>query len=382
MLAGVRYRRMPIEVESPEQLGYDTITNNLSESSVADRRLSDLGLDVALTPGGGLDDLLLCYGDHLGDPALREAVAAGGPGLRADDVLVTPGAAASLFAVSTSCLEPGDHAVIVRTNYATNLETPRAIGADLDVIDLAYDDAWRLDVGRVEAAVRPGVTKLISVTCPHNPTGTMLELADLEALVALAERSGAVLLVDETYRDLTHDEPRPMAATLSPRAISVASMSKAYGLPGLRIGWAVCRDAAIAETLLAAKEQMFICGATLDEAIAARVIAERERVLTPILDDVRARLAIVREWMAAQDTFEWVEPAGGVVGFVRFAPAARVDTDCFYGRLLANYGTYVGPGHWFEVSDRHFRLGYGWPTIDELRAGLAGLTAAAGDAAA
>ncbi len=371
---------MPIEVESPEQLGYDTITNNLSESSVADRRLSDLGLDLALTPSGGLDDLLLCYGDHLGDPALREAIAAGGAGVRADDVLVTPGAAASLFAVSTSCLEPGDHAVIVRTNYATNLETPRAIGADVDVVDLAYDDAWRLDVGRVAERVRPGVTRLISVTCPHNPTGTMLELAALEALVELAERSGAVLLVDETYRDLTHGDRLPTAATLSPRAISVASMSKAYGLPGLRVGWAVCRDPAIAENLLAAKEQMFICGATLDEAIAARVLAERDRVLTPILADVLAGLAIVRAWIAAQDVFEWVEPAGGVVGFVRFTSSVHVDTDCFYDRLLTRYGTYVGPGHWFDVSDRYFRLGYGWPTIDELRAGLGALTAAAADA--
>src|SRR6185437_12623922 len=158
----MRYRRMPIEVESPEQLGYDTITNNLSESSVADRRLSDLGLDPARMRGGALDNLLLCYGDHLGDPALRAAIAADGDGLRADDVIVTPGAAAALFAVATSSLEPGDHTVIVRTNYATNLETPRAIGADLDAVDLSYDDAWRLDVARIEARVRPGVTKLIS----------------------------------------------------------------------------------------------------------------------------------------------------------------------------------------------------------------------------
>jgi len=377
----MRYRRMPIEVESPEQLGYDTITNNLSESSVADRRLSDLGVDLALTPGGGLDDLLLCYGDHLGDPALRDAVAAGGEGLRAGDVLVMPGAAAALFAVSTSHLAAGDHAVIVRTNYATNLETPRAIGADLSVVDLAFDDGWRLDVDRIAAEVRPGTTKLVSVTCPHNPTGTMLELADLEALVELADRSGAVLLVDETYRDLTHGPLLPMAATLSPRVIGVASMSKAYGLPGLRIGWAVCRDAVIAETLLAAKEQMVICGATLDEAIAARVLADREPVLEPIRADVLARLAIVREWMAGQSTFEWVEPAGGVVGFVRFAPDATVDTDRFYDALLTRYGTYVGPGHWFEVSDRYFRLGYGWPTHDELHAGLDALGAAAREAA-
>src|SRR5438477_1950862 len=105
----MRYRRMPIEVESPEQLGYDTIAYNLSESSVADRRLSDLGLDL------DIDEVLLCYGDHLGDPVLREAVAAGGEGVRADDVLVTPGAAGALFGAATALLEPGDHLVVVRT---------------------------------------------------------------------------------------------------------------------------------------------------------------------------------------------------------------------------------------------------------------------------
>jgi len=207
----------------------------------------------------------------------------------------------------------------------------------------------------------------------------MLDRAALDALVALAERTDAVLLVDETYRDLTHDAPLPMAASLSPRAISVSSMSKAYGLPGLRVGWAVCRDPRLAETLLAAKEQIVICGATIDEAIAARVLTDRARVLPPILDDVKRRLGIVREWLAGQDTFEWHEPAGGVIGLVRFRPGISVDTARFYGRLLSEYGTYVGPGHWFELDDRHFRLGFGWPTEDDLRRGLAGLSKAASD---
>ena len=83
--------------------------------------------------------------------SLREAVAAGGRGIDADDVLVTPGAAAALFATATALLEPGDHAVVVRTNYATNLETPRAIGADLDVVDLGFDDGWQLDIERLAA---------------------------------------------------------------------------------------------------------------------------------------------------------------------------------------------------------------------------------------
>jgi len=362
---------MPIEVESPEQLGYDTITNNLSESSVADRRLRDLGLDL------DLDDLLLCYGDHLGDPVLRHAVAAGVPDLSPDDVLVTAGAAAALFCTASALLEPGDHVVAVRTNYATNLETPRAIGADLDIVDLSFEDGWDLDVERVRALVRPGGTRLISVTQPHNPTGTTFDLDTLEALVELAESSGAVLLVDETYRDLTHREALPLAATMSPKAISISSMSKAYGLPGLRVGWAINRDPALSTLLLAAKEQVLICGATLDEHIAGQVLRRRADVLPPILDDVRVRLAMVRDWLARQSRFEWVEPTGGVVGLVRTRPEVALDAERFHETLLADHGTYVGPGHWFELDDRHFRLGFGWPTHDELEAGLAALTAAA-----
>lgn len=367
----MRYRRMPIEVESPEQLGYDTIAHNLSESSVADRRLSDLGLDL------DLDALVLCYGDHLGDPVLREAVAAPADGIEADDVLVTPGAASALFCLATAVLDPGDHAVVVRTNYATNLETPRAIGAALDVVDLAWEDGWRLDVDRVAALVDTGRTRLISVTCPHNPTGTVLDHDDLLRLVALAEESGAVLLVDETYRDLTHGTPLPLAASLSPSVVSVSSMSKAYGLPGLRVGWAVCTDPVLAETLLAAKEQTVICGATIDEHVAGRVVAERDRILPPIRAEVAERLAIVDGWIDGHEAFEWVRPAGGVVGLVRFRPDVAVDTAAFYSRLLADHGTYVGPGHWFDVDDRHFRLGFGWPTPEDLRAGLDGLDAAA-----
>ena len=140
-----------------------------------------------------------------------------------------------------------------------------------------------------------------------------------------------MLLVDETYRDLTHGTPLPMAATLSTardqRLVDVEGV-RAAGLAG-RLG-GVPRSGSWFETLLAAKEQMFICGATLDEAIAGRVLADRERVLAPILADVRDRLAIVRAWMRAQDTFEWVEPTGGVVGLVRFAPRMPVDTDRFY----------------------------------------------------
>jgi aspartate/methionine/tyrosine aminotransferase len=297
-------------------------------------------------------------------------------GVAPESVLVTPGAAAALFFAATSTLEAGDHAVVLRTNYATNLETPRAIGADIEPFDLHFDEGWRLDVDRLRARMRAD-TRLISVTYPHNPTGSVIDEPTLHALVDLAEATGATLIVDETYRDLTYGERLPLAASLSTNVVSMSSMSKTYGVPGLRIGWGVCNDPAKFERLLAAKEQAVICGATIDEALAARILAARDRVLPAILDDARGRLGIVRDWMANQSTFEWIEPRGGVVGLVRVRPDIDFDAAKFHHALLQDYGTYVGAGHWFELGDRWFRLGFGWPAIPQLHAGLDALSATA-----
>ncbi len=375
----MRYRRTPIEIESPEELGYDSISFNLAESSFADQRLSDHGIDT------DVGDLLLQYGDHLGLPRLRELIAAeaGGPADPGpDQVTVTSGAAPALFIVATALLGPGDHALIELPNYATNLETPRMLGAEVEPVELRYEDGWELDVDRLASQIRPE-TKLVSITYPHNPTGAMIDAATLERVVELIDaHPSARLLLDETYRSLA-PEPLPLAAALSERALSISSMSKTYGLPGLRMGWIVNRDPELAETLLAAKEQILICGSSVDEEMAARVLEAKDRILPPIRSLIDEHLGIVREWMAgeAKGVFEWVEPQAGVVGMPRFTDPEAVDIDRFYETLLADHGTYVGPGHWFEQPRSSFRLGFGWPTTEELRRGLAGLLAAAEGAA-
>jgi aspartate/methionine/tyrosine aminotransferase len=368
------YRRLPIEIESPEELGYDTITNNLSESSCADMTLRELGLD------GDVSDLVLQYGDHLGLPRLREQVVLGDPALTAADVLVTAGAAPALFIVATALLRAGDHLLVVRPNYATNLETPRALGADVEFLDLRFEDGWALDLDRVATALRPD-TRLVSITLPHNPTGTTVAPDDLRALVALVERHGrARLLVDETYREMAYAEPLPLAAGLSPRVIGVSSLSKTYGLPGLRTGWITCADRELMVTLLAAKEQILLAGSIIDEELSARVLEARPRILPPIRDRIARHRAIVADWIDGQDTFEWVAPQAGVVCFPRVRAEHALDPDRFYDLLLREHGTYVGPGHWFAQDRRAFRLGFGWPAEAELRAGLDGLLAAAGAA--
>lgn len=363
---------MPIEKESPEQLGYDLIRYNLTESSVRDRKLSDLGFT--------LEDMTLFYGDHVGHPGLREEIARiSGENITPNDVLITAGAAGALFIIATSLLEQGDHLVVEKPNYSTNIETPRAIGADISFLDLTYEDEFALDVSRIESMIRPE-TRYVSLTCPHNPTGTVMTINDLKRAIDLVEQKGCRLLVDETYREMTFGKPLPVAASLSNKAISVSSLSKTYGIPGIRIGWLVCRDPELMETLLSAKEQIGICGSVVDEEIAYRAILGREEWLQLNNRHISDSFSTIKEWMENQTEFEWIEPSGGVVCFPRISPEIDVDIDNFYKILNEKYGTYVGPGHWFEMPRRFMRLGYGWPDIPDLKAGLSNITRAVREA--
>ena len=370
----IDYRRMAIEVESPEQLGYERIRNNLAESSVADMRLRDL--DVAL------DGLVLMYGDHAGHAGLRALVASDGDGLTADDVLLVPGAAAALFIVATTLLGPGDRIVVARPNYATNLETPRAIGAEVAFLDLRHDHGWRVDPDRLRSLLTPE-TRLVSLTSPHNPTGQVIDEPTMRQIVTIVEaHPRALLLVDETYREMTFDGPARLVASRSERAIGVSSLSKSFGLPGIRLGWISCRDRTLMERFLAAKEQILITGSVVDEAIGYEAMRRRDELLPPIRRGIAMALGQVQGWLAGDDRFEWVEPRGGVVGFPRFRPELEVDLDAFYAGLFERHGTIVGPGHWFDQPRRHFRLGYGWPSLERLAEGLASLSMAATEAGA
>jgi aspartate/methionine/tyrosine aminotransferase len=270
--------------------------------------------------------------------------------------------------------------LVCEPNYSTNLETPRAIGADVETVELRFEDGWRLDVEKLASRLRSD-TRLVSITYPHNPTGSTITRGELDALVALVEsHPTARLLVDETYRELAYGDPLPMATTLSARVLAVSSMSKTYGLPGLRVGWLTCRDDRLMETLLAAKEQIFICGAVLEEELAARVLEQRSVVLPLVQAKTQRHLAMVRDWINGNELFEWVEPNAGVVCFPRIRPEIEVDIDRFYRTLLEDHGTYVGPGRWFDQDPRFFRLGFAWPTEEELERGLEGLDLAAAGA--
>lgn len=363
----MKYTRMAIEKESPEQFGYEKIKNNLTETSVRDRNIKDLGIV--------LDDILLPYGDHLGDPRLRKLIAQQSGIVDPDCVIVTAGAASALFLVASSLLEPGSHMIVARPNYGTNIATPEAIGADISYLDQKFEEGFRVDAEKLESMIRPD-TKYISLTNPHNPTGTMMSLDELKNVIKIAERHHVWLLIDETYRDMFKDEVLPVAASLSKNVISISSLSKTYGIPGIRIGWIVCQDREMIDMFIAAKEQVCIGGSVVDEHIGYIALSQKAEWIKKNDAHIAEHFAIVKDWIESDELLEWVEPHGASTCFPRIKPEVLVDIDKFYKLMNDKYGTYVGPGHWFGYSDRYMRIGYGWPLTEELRAGLAGISAA------
>ncbi len=358
----MNYQRMPIEIESPEEIGYDTIRYNLSESSVRDLPFRELAVD--------LSGVVLAYSAHRGSERLRSVILEESNDFVIDDVLVTTGAAMALFIVATTLLDKNDHVIVLRPNYATNLETPRAIGCEMSIVDLEFDQQFNLDIEAIRQALKPN-TKLISLTNPHNPTGKLFSVEIIQKIIDLAETQHCYVLVDETYRDLNFQTPlSPYIASLSDRVISVGSLSKSFGVPGIRIGWLICRNKALMYRFFAAKEQIILGNAVIDETIAEHLLAQKATFLPPIHARIRENFAFIKTWMLTQPFLEWVEPQAGVVCFPRLKAGLQLDFPHFQKTLYQDYKTMVGYGHWFEQPQHYFRLGFGYPSTAELLEGL------------
>lgn len=362
----MKFIRMPIEVESPEQMGYENVKYNLTESSVSDAIIDDLKIDLQGT--------VLGYGDHVGYKPLRKNIATDF-NVTENDVLVTAGASSALFIIHTSILTAADQLLVMHPNYGTNIETPRAIGTTVDFISLKFENNFRPDFEEIKKQITKQ-TKIISITNPHNPTGVCLTLNELQEFVMLAKKNKCYLLVDETYRELTHGEKLPVAATLGDHVISVSSLSKAYGLPGIRIGWIITRNKALQNVFLAAKEQIFICNSLLDETVAHHFMRNKMAHQQRIKKHTEKNFSILKNWINAETRMQWIEPTGGVVSFPRIKKEVKINIEKFYQTLNLTHKTFVGPGHWFEMDKRYMRIGYGWPTSADLKQGLANITLA------
>lgn len=316
-------------------------------------------------PGSRADweRLTLGYTETAGGPALRAEIARLYDTLDADDVVVCAGAAEALQLVQAALLGPGDHLVTVRPAFESLTQVAPALGATVTAVPLDPAAGWRLDLDEVRRAIGPR-TRLVAVNTPHNPTGTTLAPADQAALVALCGERGIPLLSDEVFRLLELDpaDRLPPAADLSPRAVSVGVLSKAYGLAGLRVGWVATRDRALRDAVVAAKDYASVCVAAPSEVLAVAALRAADRVVGRCRDLVAANLAAADDFLAAHaEVLDWTRPRAGTVGFPRLDP--RWPVDRLAADLVAEQGVLILPGTVFGDRDNRFRLGLGRATL-------------------
>ena len=341
---------------------------NLTESGAHPLRVRELAV------GRDVDALLaqaLEYTQTNGTAPLRERVAALYGGASADNVLVTNGSSEANLLACWHLIEPGDEAVVVHPVYMQLPGLIRSFGAAVREVWLEPGPAgWRLDLDAVRGAVGPR-TRFIAVCNPNNPTGARLDEAAVAGLCAIAADRGCWLLADEVYRGAELDgRATPTAWGRGERVLVTGGLSKAYGLPGLRIGWLAGAAGPIA-ALWARRDYTSIAPGAVNDLLARLALEPRRRdeLLARTRRILRSNRAVVAEWVARRPAVRWIPPAAGGVTLIRYSgdrPSVELAE-----RLRADHGVLLVPGAHFGL-EHHLRIGIGGETAP-LRAGLAKL---------
>jgi aspartate/methionine/tyrosine aminotransferase len=302
-----------------------------------------------------------------GYPPLKEAIGAL-YGVAAEQVVLAQGASGANFLAFSALVEPGDEVLVERPAYEPILAALRFLGARVRRFERRFEAGWRPELDEISSALAAGDARLIVLTNPHNPSGVMLPPAEVAEIGRLAAAAGARVLVDEVYRDVLLEEAPPSHVHLGPQFLAVSSLTKSYGLSGLRCGW-VLAPADLARRMLLVNDAMGAVGPFPAEALGAAAFGRLPRLAERARAIVAPNLALVHEFLAAHDEhLECVVPGRSMMVFPRLR--REVDARPLHDRLRAHH-TSIVPGTFFEAP-RHFRLGFGIRTED-LRQGLANL---------
>ena len=363
----------PFELERFQSVHEHQVEINLTESGVEPLEVGELLGPDAIE---GLLGQPLAYTQSNGTPELRAAVATTLPGATEEHVVVANGGAEANFVACWRLIDPGDEVVVMQPNYGQVQGLAEGFGALVRPWPLREERAgpsprWAPDVDELRALVT-NRTKLVAICNPNNPTGARLTGPEVAAVCEVAERHGAWVLSDEIYRGVEHDGVEtPTVWGRTERAIVTGGLSKVYGLPGLRIGWAVAtRD--MAADLWSRRDYTTIAPSAVSDRLARHALAPARR--TALLERSRrmiaANIRVVGAWLDAHaGDLAWVPPEAGAIGFVRYSH--DIGSTALADRLRQTEGVLVVPGDHFGL-DGYLRIGYGGRAAS-LREGLARL---------
>jgi len=351
---------IPFQVEQFLSEYEQSAEYHLGESGVHPMTLAEL-LEMSGVEMAGLGDVLLNYPEVNGTLALRENIADLYEGVGPENVLVTVGASEANHVVASALLEPGDEVVAFRPTYQQLPGNAANLGVHVETVGMAEENQWAIDTAKLDSKVSDK-TKFIHVVNPNNPTGHILDDGERAAIIRCAERVGAWIVADEVYAGTEREQNHATPSFFGDydRVIAINSMSKAYGLPGLRLGWVVAPEQQVTDfwrrheyvTISATMLGMVLAEMALSADVRPQIIERSRRLIRVGFDKLHDHLSI------HPGVFSVVPPQASAMSFVKYD--LPVDSMTFATRLLMEKKTVVIPGSCFGM-ENHFRISSALP---------------------
>lgn len=310
------------------------------------------------------------YGTIWGALPLKEKIAALYQSVKPEEILTEHGATGGNQHIFFSLLRPGDRVIAFAPSYQQFYSAPRALGAQVTVLPLRRENGYLPDMEELRKAAARGV-RMICLNNPNNPTGSLIPEAMMREIVDIAGHCGAYLFCDEVYAGISQNEEAcPSVVDLYEKGIATGSMSKAFSLAGLRLGWLATHDrAALAQFRKVRDYDLVSCG-LFDETIAALALTHKDKILQRNQDIVRCNLPILDAWVQQESHVNYVKPVAGTMALVYYD--LDMPSRLFCHRMYYETGAFTVPGDCF--SEPHsFRVGYAHDA-EGLRTGLAAVS--------
>ena len=335
----------------------DICEYNLAETCVSSMTINDL-LDLAGEKERTLIDILslrLTYGHIEGSPGFKEGICSLYETIKPENILTTHGGIGANSLTISAIVEPGDEVVSILPTYQQLYSIPEALGAKVNILPLNMENRFLPDLDRLSGYMNDNV-KLVCINNPHNPSGSVMDKDYLLKLIDIVRPYGSYILADEAYRGLTHQGRNltESIADLYDKGISTSSMSKAFSLAGLRIGWAAAPKHVI-ELINTHRDYTTISCGVIDDYLAALALKNKEKIFARNLKIVNDNVEILDKWVNSDPNFSYVKPMGGTTAFIKLN--FDVPSNDFCLKLLEKTGVLILPGSVMDV-EGFVRIGY------------------------
>jgi len=346
----------------------DHCSYNLAETCIKSMTIGELlklsGQNVDLA--SEISETAMTYGEIKGSERLRSNISSIYAHQKTENILVTHGAIGANSLVYNTLIDPGDEVISIIPNYQQHYSIPESLGGNVSLLKLKPENSFLPDLNELRNMLSSN-TKLISLTNPNNPTGSLIDGQLLEELVALAKTCGAYILCDEVYRGTNQVGAAYTSsiADLYDKGISTGSMSKTYSLAGLRLGW-IATSSEILKLIFMHRDYNTISVGIINDYFASMALENKDKIAYRNQHIIKENLNILDRWVKKENGFSYIKPKGGTTALLKYEYAIPSRDFCI--KILENTGVLFAPGGAMEM-EGWIRIGYANDT-EILAAGL------------